>query len=293
MSLPLILELFGPAIVATLLAALLCPAVGALLFVRRSAFHGVVLPQVAAAGTAAGFAVLPWWTLHVGLAGMTTLEAVDSPHALAGYLLGWAFAGTALGLGLLHAFGRREGADPARLAVLFAVASALTTLCALSAPVGGERIDAMLKGEILTLDWHAVEVLGGSYALVALLLARFGRELWLVGLDPELAQVLGFDRRRLELIWLGLVGITVAIGSLLVGPVVLFGLLVIPPLAARQVARSLRGFQVVAVLLGFAGAVGGLALSFWADWPLGPSVVVACALCLPPAWAEGRRRRLP
>lgn len=290
MSLSLVLELFGPAIVGTLVAGALCPAVGALLLVRRATFHGIVLPQVAAAGTAAGFAALPWWLGTIGLGGMDLQTALDSPHALAGYLLAWASTGTLGGLLLLQAFGRREGGEPARLAVLFVVASAVTTLCSLASPVGGERVDALLRGEILTLDWHAVEVLGGCYGLVALALTRFGRELWLVGLDSDLAAVLGFRRRFLDPLFLGLVGITVAIGSLLVGPVVLFGLLVVPPVAARQLARSLRGFQVWAVVLGEVGAVGGLVLSFAADWPLGAGVVVASVGALALAWAIGRLR---
>lgn len=290
MTLELILELFAPAIVGALLAGLLCPAVGALLFVRRSAFHGVVLPQVAAAGTAAGFAALPWWVVHIGLGGMDVLEALDSPHALIGYLLGWATAGTALGLAALHLFGRRDGAEPARLAVLFALASGSTTIFALSSPVGGERIATLLRGEILTLDWHSIEVLGTSYGLVGVALWRFGPGLWLAGLDPDLARVRGFDPRRLDIVFLAVTGVTVAIGSLLVGPVVLFGLIVIPPFAARQLATSLRGFQIGSLALGELSAVGGLAVAFGFDWPLGASVVAASTAVLAAAWLVGRLR---
>jgi len=80
-----------------------------------------------------------------------------------------------------------------------------------------------------------------------------------------------------------LTGMTVSAGVLVVGPVVLFGLLVIPPLAAHAVARSMLGFYGWSAALGALAAVGGLAVSFGLDWPLGPAVCAVAAVELAPA----------
>ncbi|MHC4262068.1 MAG: metal ABC transporter permease [Planctomycetota bacterium] len=271
----LYLDLFGAAITAALIAGALCPLVGGLLLLRRAAFEGVALPQAAAAGTALGFAVLPWWVSTVGLGGLSIDEALDSPHALTGYLLGWAAVGTFVALVALFVSGRRAETQAARVAVLFAIASSATTLLAMASPLGGERIAALLRGEILTIDLHDLEVLGGVYLFVAAATLRARSLFVLVGFDPDLTRVLGHDTRRIEGTLLLLVGTTVAVGALLVGPVVLFGLLTIPPLAARGLARSLRSFYIWASGLGLGSSALGLAISFGLDWPLGPSVVVA------------------
>ena len=53
-------DLFGMSFLAALLAGLACPLVGSFLFLRRTGFYGVALPQFAATGVAAGFAAAPW-----------------------------------------------------------------------------------------------------------------------------------------------------------------------------------------------------------------------------------------
>ena len=78
----------------------------------------------------------------------------------------------------------------------------------------------------------------------------------------------------------GIAGLTVAVGVLIVGPIVLFGLLVLPPLAAQGLARSMRSFTLLASGLGVLSAAGGVAVSFAADWPLGPSVVAVAGVVL-------------
>jgi zinc transport system permease protein len=261
-------QLFGPALVATLAAGLLCPWVGAGLFLRRAAFHGVALPQVAAAAVALG--LLLWPHLAPG-------RGLVPPEAPAEFLLGCALLALAAVLLGLAGARRARSDETARVAAVFAVASAATTLLALYSPLGGERVEALLRGELLALDWGDALLFGGGLSAVAAALWSRRRELLLAALDPEGARVLGHSLRRLEWLWLGAVGATVALGATLAGPVVLFGLLVLPPLAARSVARSMRSFLAGSSALGLASAAAGLWLSFGADWPLGPSVVVAAA----------------
>ena len=55
------IDLFLWAILAALVAGAVCPLIGCLLFVRRTSFYGITLPQFATAGVVFGFVVLPWW----------------------------------------------------------------------------------------------------------------------------------------------------------------------------------------------------------------------------------------
>lgn len=283
-----ILELFGYAIGATLLAGLVCPLIGCLLLVRRTSFYGIVLPQFAAAGVAASFAALPWWIEHVGIGDLDLLSALDDHHAILNYNLAWALAATFGALGALTLLGRRGGSEVARMAAAFALAHTAFILFAHVSPVGEVRVGALLAGQVLAVGRHEFETIAGTLVVVGALFVAFRRRLVLVSFDRDAARVLGLAVTRFEGLLLLLVGATVAASSMTVGPVVLFGLLVVPPLAARPFARSMAGFFVLAALLGLAAAAGGTWLSFALDWPLGPAVVLAAGATLLPA-PLGRR----
>ena len=137
----LLFELFRWAILAALLAGVVCPLVGGFLLVRRTGFYGVALPQFAACGVAFGYALLPWWLANVGLGGMSIEDALDSPHSVRNYCLAWGAAFTFGGLLALLALGRRKEMESGRLAAAFALATAATILFAGAAPTGREFVE--------------------------------------------------------------------------------------------------------------------------------------------------------
>jgi ABC-type Mn2+/Zn2+ transport system permease subunit len=285
------IELFGPAILAALVAGAVCPLVGNFLFLRRTGFYGVALPQFAAAGVAFGFAILPLWVAHIGVGDLDESEIASGSHAALNYHLFWASLFTFAGLISLAFLGRRgRGSEAARVAAAFSVASAITILAAHESPAGEIFVHSLLRGEILAIGIHELEILVGVYALVLLGIVVFQRELILVAFDREAALVSGRRVLLLDALLLNLIGATVATGVMIVGPVVLFGLLVVPSLAAHGLARSMRGFSGWAVTIGLAAAIGGVLLSFKLDWALGPAVVTAASAWLPLGWIARRLR---
>lgn len=283
-------ELFGYSILAGLIAGAVCPLVGCFLLVRRTGFYGITLPQFAAAGVSFAFVLLPWWIRNIGLADLDLETALESPHAVMNYHLSWAAVFTFAGLGALIAMGRRKETETARVAASFAIASAATLLLAQASPTGMEYIETLLRGEIVVVDVHEFETIAVGYGVVALCFALFHRRLLAVSYDRSTARVLGISVSLSEALLLIMTGLTVSIGVWVVGPVVLFGLLVLPPLAARNLAGSMRSFYGWACALGIAAAVAGIWISFQLDWSLGPSVVGVAAVELVPCWLVGRLR---
>ena len=275
-----IFELFGAALAAALVAAAVCPPVGCFLLVRRTGFYGIALPQFAAAGVACGFAVLHW----------TELLGVDGEAVLSGgsqalrYHLIWALIFTFGALLLLASQRSNSAAETAGVAAAFAVASALTTLFAHASPTGDVFVHELLRGEILAVGRTELGLMVLVYGLAAVVLALLQPDLLVVSFDPEMASVLGKRVLGHTLVLQGLTGAVIATGVMVVGPVVLFGLLVLPPLAARALARSWKSFVWIAAGLGLVSAVAGIWMSFRFDWPLGPSVVVAAACTLVAKW---------
>lgn len=290
MDLAFLWELFGNAIVAALVAGAVCPLVGCFLLVRRTGFYGITLPQFAAAGVSFAFAILPWWVKHIGLANMDLETALEDPHAIINFHMSWAAVFTFAGLGMLVAMGRRKETETARVAASFAIASAITLLMAQATPTGMEYIETLLRGEIIVVGIHELETLLVGYGVVALLFGRFHRQLLLVSYDRSTARVLGVSVRGSEGLLLFMTGVTVSVGVWVVGPVVLFGLLVLPPLAARSLAGSMRSFYLTSSALGVVAAALGVWVSFSADWALGPSLVAAATVELVLCWLLGRLR---
>jgi ABC-type Mn2+/Zn2+ transport system permease subunit len=284
------IDLFRYALIATLVAGLACPLVGALLWLRRTSFYGITLPQFSAAGVVLGYVVLPWWITTIGLGGLTLVEALDDPHAVMNYLLAWAAAACLAGLAVLVWLGRGgRGSEIGRVAAAFALANAATYVFGRLSPVGQTHVEELLHGEVLGVGPHECETIVGVLGVVLLLLALFRRDLVLVGFDRDFARVLGRRVIAFEVLLHVLCTLTVAVGTIILGPTLLFGLLVLPPLAARPFARSMRAYLVIGMGAGLAAVVLGVVLSFEADLPLGAAVVAGAAATLLPGALVRRR----
>lgn len=277
------LSLFRWSLSAAFAAGVACPIAGVFLFVRRTSFQGIALPQCATAGVVFGFAILPWWVANIGLGDLAIEAALSDTHAAMNYHFAWAALFTLVGLALLVLTSRRQvGSEIGRVAALFALANAATYLFGRLSPIGKGHADELLSGEVLGIGPHEFEtlaiVLGASLAV----LLWFRHDFVLASFDREMAFVLGKRVGRLELALNVVIGLVVAVGTMTLGPTMLFGLLVLPPFAARRWARSMTHFFVLAGAIGIAAVLLGTVASFEFDLPLGPSISAAAGLALLP-----------
>ena len=87
--------------------------------------------------------------------------------------------------------------------------------------------------------------------------------------------------------------IVVAVAIKVVGILLIASLLIIPAATARPFAKTPERMAVMAASLGALAAVGGLALSYFADTPTGPSIVSVAAFgfMISTVLRAGTRRR--
>ncbi|HEB88763.1 MAG TPA: metal ABC transporter permease [Deltaproteobacteria bacterium] len=267
--------LFGPgmlfrnAVLGGLLVALLCSLVGVYVVLRRLVLLGVALPQASAAGIAAAF----WLTGHA--------HASSSSSSHASALVGSLVATLATLALLLVGRGRSRSPAEWRVGALFAGASAATVLFVALNPTGDLEMTNLLRGELLALNDHDLGVLALSTATVLSLLLFFRREILIASFDPEFARTIGRDPRKADALFFSLLGGAIALGTMTAGPLVVFGFLVLPALAALHVARSMGAAMAVAALVGAVSSVGGFVIAYRVDLPAGPtSVAVAVAFWL-------------
>jgi ABC-type Mn2+/Zn2+ transport system permease subunit len=272
--------LFGPgllfrnAVLGGLLVALVCSLLGVYVVLRRMVLLGVALPQAGAAGIAAAF----WLTAHAHQPGG------GHSAALVGSLLA-----TFGALGLLLA-AQRGGRSPAEWSVgaLFAVASAATVLFVALNPTGDLEVTNLLRGELLAMSDADLAVLATASCAALLLFFAFRREILLASFDPEFARTLGREPARADALLFLLLGGIIAVGVMEAGPLVVFGFLVLPALAALRVAPGLGAALALSAVLGVLCSVGGFELAYRADLPTGPTSVALAAGCWLAASAAAR-----
>jgi ABC-type Mn2+/Zn2+ transport system permease subunit len=118
--------------------------------------------------------------------------------------------------------------------------------------------------------------LAASLLVVAVVL-RARHRLVIALVSTDLARTAGIDVERLDLVYLLVFGLTVALGLRYLGVLLMGSLIIIPAAAARHLARSLSGMlawaAALAVLATTLGTVGAAALGVGT----GPMIIAVAA----------------
>jgi ABC-type Mn2+/Zn2+ transport system permease subunit len=255
----------------SLLVGLVCPLVGVYLVVRRLIFMGIALPQVSSCGIAFAFALQGWGLLP-------HLHDSAEEHALA--LLG-SIVFTLLAILALTLLERRgRGTVEGRLGVLYVLAGAWSILLLVKNPFGEHGMLDLLKGEIIAVSDSELFLTAGVFLLVIVPLFMFHKEFLLVSFDPEMAITLKKSLRAWDGFLFSLIGLTVSVSVLSVGPLVAFGFLVVPPLIAYQISRTMKQFIALSSAIGGLSALIGFVLAYIWDLPVGATDVALLGMLL-------------
>ncbi|MBV8089112.1 MAG: metal ABC transporter permease [Alphaproteobacteria bacterium] len=243
------------ALVACVALALANGAVGTLLVLRRMSLDGDVLGHAVMPGAAVGFLYAgpsPGW-LSVGglasgfavaaLAGLITSERAQRDAGLVTFYL------VALSLGVLLVAWRGSNVDVMR--VLF--------------------------GTVLAIDQRALMQIAAASSVIIIAIAALYRPLAIEAVDPAFLRAVGarfpYAAAFQALVVLGLVASFQAFGTLLaVGPMLL------PAAAARCWGLGVAGLMLLATVFGLAASLAGLLVSYHANLPSGPAIVLTAAL---------------
>lgn len=251
---------------------LFCPVIGVYFMLRRMVLLGVALPQISAAGIALAFFAQGMgltWTLHPG-------ETNDKILALGGSVIV-----TLLAIVVLTVLERRrQGSSESRIGAAFAMAYAAAILLVSTNPFGKIELLQMLHGEIIVVTPQDLHILLGVFAILGAALAVLNRQFILVSFDRDAAQVMGKNVLAWDALLFGMIGIALSVSVLIVGPMLTFAYLIIPPLAGRRFCSRIPTFFIFSSLSGGVSAILGFYASYRYDWPLGPTEILVASLLL-------------
>ena len=225
----------------------------------------LMLRRMSLTGDAMAHAILPGAAIGYLVSGLS-LGAMTVGGIAAGLLV-------AVGSGLVaRSTVLREDVS---LAVFYLLSLALGVLIV---STKGNNVDLLhvLFGTALALDDAALWLLGSITLTTWLVLRVLYRALVLECVDPDYLRTVSRWSPVAHYGFLGLLVINLVAGFHALGTLMAVGILVLPAATARLWVRHLRPLLWLAPVLAMAASVLGLLLSYHADWPTSPAIV----LCL-------------
>jgi zinc transport system permease protein len=244
--------LWRAALGASLLAAA-CGPIGCFVLWRRLAYVGESVAHIGLLGAALG--LLLGVNVLVGTAALAIVAALVMARASDRTIPAGTYVGIIGHMGL---------------ALGFVVLATMETV----------RADLLgyLFGDVLALtgtDLIAIAAVSvGALAATALL----WRPLLRTSAGGPIAAAEGKDSPLIQTAFLVLIAVLVAFGLKVVGALLIVALLIIPPAAARPLARTPEAMAILAALFGALAAPLGLAAAYAADAPAGPCMVLAAGV---------------
>jgi ABC-type Mn2+/Zn2+ transport system permease subunit len=239
------------ALLGALILAPLCALLGVFVTARRMAFFSDTVAHASLTGTAAAFLV--------GLTEPTPGMLVMSLLVAASII--WLREKS----GLYH--------DTIMALLLTGSVAVGTVILSRLRGFKGE-LHRVLFGDVLAVGPTELWLAGGLLVLVVCGGAWFLSPLSLITTSEDLAHVSGISVRAYNYGFILVLTLTVTVSIRLVGILLVGALLVIPPAAARLVSQNLRQEIWIAVLFGMLAGGGGVMVSYQADVPCGPAIVL-------------------
>ncbi len=259
------------ALIAAALVGLVAPLIGVFLVQRRLALLGDGMGHVALCG--------------VGIAFLVGTAPV--PTALVTAAVG------AVIIELIRARSRTAG-DLALALIFYGGIAGGVLFTSLAGGKSSAALNQYLFGSLSTVGATDLVWLALVALVVLVILALFGREIFVMALDPDVARTQGIRTTGMSMLLTVLAALTVVIGMRTVGLLLVSAIMIVPIAAAQQLTRGFRTTALVGVVVGETSAVLGLVVSFYLDVPPGPSIVflalglfAVCAVIAVPV----RRRR--
>jgi zinc transport system permease protein len=243
-------EFMRNALMAGLLASVICGIMGTLVVINRIVFLSGGIAHAAYGG--------------IGLA----------------FFFGWPYLPGTIGFALFAAMlmaavslKAKHRADTI-IGVIWALGMALGIILIDLTP--GYNVDLMsyLFGSILTVPQSDLVIMLGIGILITALVTVYYKDLLAMSYDEEFAKIRGVPVKGLYFAMIGILAVSIVLVIQVVGLILVIALLTIPPFIVEKHAKSLLQMMVGSSLLGALFTVVGLWLSYQYDLTSGATIIL-------------------
>jgi len=163
------------------------------------------------------------------------------------------------------------------LSVMFAFLMALALLGVGIFEGHRQMMYSVLWGNVFLSGWNDIVFLVFLFALEAVLIILFYSRLVLVMFNREMAAAGGVNEKLIYYTALVLTGAVVSAGMNTAGGLMIFGMIILPAAAARQLCTGMKSFIILSGAAGLFGGAGGAVTAFLLNLPVGATSVLFMA----------------
>ncbi|MEP6846002.1 MAG: metal ABC transporter permease [Panacibacter sp.] len=239
------------AFVATAITGVLLSYLGVHVVGRGIVFVDLALGQISSLGVA--------FAMFIG----TGLTSIPLIFTLSGALL----------MSFINIHDKRLKQE-AIIGILYAFTSALTVLLISKTPHGDSDIQEVLFGNILSVSWEQITMIGIVFGAIALMHLIFFRKFFKLTESFESGNVhlVGIFNVWNFLFYIS-IGLAIVFAVKVNGVIPVFSYLIIPAVSAIMIAKKNISVIIIALIISLLGSFFGLNFSFNYDFPAGSSIV--------------------
>lgn len=244
------LEFMRNAVMAGLLASIICGIIGTLVVVNRIVFLAGGVAHASYGGI--GLAFFFGWPYLYGTLGFSLLAAMIMAAATL----------------------RDKHRSDTVIGVLWAVGMAIGVILLDLTP--GYNVDLMsyLFGSILAVPGSHLNIMAGIAVGIFLLVGYFYHEFLVMSYDAEFARLRGVPVNFFHFLLLAMISISVVMVIQVVGLILVIAMLTIPPYIAERFSNSLRIMMVLSGLFSCLFTLAGLWLSYTHNLTSGATIIL-------------------
>ncbi len=196
-------------------------------------------------------------------------------HSVAAYFISLTF--TMIGAFLVSVSRTKDDRIPheAFIGIIYAGFAALAILFLAHRAEGMEVVQEITNGSILTCTWGELLTIASLYTGVGLFHYIFRKKFFLISENRKNAAASGVRTTLWDFLFYATFGVVVTSSVHIAGVLLVFSILVIPPVIALLFTPSKGKRLAIGWSIAAVGSVVGILLSLTYDLPTGPSIMVA------------------
>lgn len=201
-------------------------------------------------------------------------------HSTFGYFVSLGF--TFIAAWLISSARTRDNRVPqeAFIGIFYALFTAGVLLLLSHQATGAELLNHLLAGSLLTVQPDELITIAVLYSIVGLLHWLLRKRFMLISIDRQRAKAEGMKVRYWDFLFYATFGVVVTSSVAVAGVMLVFALLIIPPVSALLLTLQPSKRMIFGWLFGFIGSVGGIVSAIIFDLPVSASVIAFLGIVL-------------
>lgn len=165
------------------------------------------------------------------------------------------------------------------IGILYAFASALTVLLISKTPHGDSDVQEVLFGNILSVSWEQISLIGIVFGAIALMHIIFFRRFFALteSFESGINHLVGIFNIWNFLFYIS-IGLAIVFAVKINGVIPVFSYLIIPAVSAIMLSKSNITVLILSFVISIIASFFGLNFSFHYDFPAGSSIVTVLGI---------------